>query len=269
MNVLPNEYNFLIPLKTPSLIRLGIKKDGGYIIDEDAIKLSNFLISFGMADEYSFEEDFLKYNEQNNLIIFDFSISHSQYIKDFFKNIRRILKLKRKFSELILCVKNYINFIKFINNKNVKFYSKKITDQVTSSKDVKIEEIFEKIAKKNKKNITLKIDIEGSEYKIIDKILLYQSQIDQLIIEYHDTHTRKKEFFENMNKIKNFFYINHLHANNYQNYNQDGFPINIEITFLNKRFSSENYKKNFKYPLKILDYPNNPNLTDLEFIFNE
>ena len=54
-----------------------------------------------------------------------------------------------------------------------------------------------------------------------------------------------------------------------QKYNQDGFPINIEITFLSKRFSSVNYKKNFKYPLKVLDYPNNPNLTDLEFIFNE
>ena len=266
MNVLPNEYNFLIPLKTPSLIRLGINKDGGYIVDKDILKLSNLLISFGMADEYSFEEDFLKYYYQNNLIIFDYSISHTQYLKDFFKNIRRILKLKRKFSELILCVRNYINFIKFIKNKKVKFYSKKITDQIVSIKDVTIEEIFKKI---EKKNITLKIDIEGNEYKIIDKILLYESQIDQLIIEYHDTHKRKKEFFENMKKIKNFFHINHLHANNYQKYNQDGFPINIEITFLSKRFSSVNYKKNFKYPLKVLDYPNNPNLTDLEFIFNE
>ena len=148
MNVLPNEYNFLIPLKTPSLIRLGINKDGGYIVDKDILKLSNLLISFGMADEYSFEEDFLKYNDQNNLIIFDYSISHTQYLKDFFKNIRRILKLKRKFSELILCVRNYINFIKFIKNKKVKFYSKKITDQIVSIKDVTIEEIFKKIEKK-------------------------------------------------------------------------------------------------------------------------
>ena len=48
-------------------------------------------------------------------------------------------------------------------------------------------------------------------------------------MEYHDTHKRKEEFFENIKKIKNFFYISHLHANNYQNYNSDGFPINIEI----------------------------------------
>ena len=44
------------------------------------------------------------------------------------------------------------------------------------------------------------IDIEGSEYDIVDKILLYENQIDQLIMEYHDTHKRKEEFFENIKK---------------------------------------------------------------------
>jgi len=267
MKVLPSEYNFLIPLNTPSLNRLGVKKDGGYILDEDLLKLSNFLISFGMADEYSFEEDFLKYNKNNSLIIFDFSISHGHYIKDFFKNIRRILKFQRNLNDLIICIKNYFNFIKFTNNKKVKFYSKKINNQVNSSKDITVQEIFENIVQKDKQNITLKIDIEGSEYDIVDKILLYENQIDQLIMEYHDTHKRKEEFFENIKKIKNFFYISHLHANNYQNYNSDGFPINIEISFCNKRYLKDNCKQSFRYPVDKLDYPNNPNLKDLEFSF--
>ena len=69
MKTLPKEYNFITPLKSTNLCRLGIKKDGGYILDKELLKMSNFLISFGMAEEYSFEEDFLKFNANNKLII--------------------------------------------------------------------------------------------------------------------------------------------------------------------------------------------------------
>ena len=90
-----------------------------------------------------------------------------------------------------------------------------------------------------------------------------------MVMEYHDTHLRKIEFFENMRKIQNFFYVSHLHANNYRKYNADGFPINIEITFLNKKFLKDSLKKSFRYPINELDYPNNLREKDLEFVFSE
>ena len=269
MKTLPKEYNFMTPLKSPSLLRLGVKKDGVYILDKELLKTSNFLVSFGMAEEYSFEEEFLKFNKNNELIIFDFSVSHSHYFKELFKNIRRIFKFKRTFKDLGKCYKNYIRFIKFCNKKNVKFFSKKITSKDDSKGNISINEIFRNYIEKGKKNITLKIDIEGTEYEIINNILQYEKQIDQMVMEYHDTHLRKIEFFENMRKIQNFFYVSHLHANNYRKYNADGFPINIEITFLNKKFLKDSLKKSFRYPINELDYPNNLREKDLEFVFSE
>lgn len=267
MRFLPPEYHFLTPFKSPYLLRLGIEKDGGYIVDQKILKNSNFLISFGMAEEYSFEIDFLKFDKNNKLIIFDFSISHIHYFREIFKNLRRIIKLKRSLKDLSACIYNYFQFIKFTNLKEVNFFSKKITPNNDIKNDISIHKIFDEHMKLNKKNITLKIDIEGTEYEIINEILKYHEVIDQIIIEYHDTHLRKKEFLDNMKKYLNKFHITHLHANNYQGHNSDGFPINIEITFINKKFFDNSYKKHLNFPINKLDYPNNPNLKDLKFSF--
>jgi len=265
MKVLPSEYNILTPLQSENLIRLGINKDGGYIVDGDLLLSSNFMVSFGMANEFSFEKHFLMLKNKNALIIFDFSISHFHYIKELFKNMRRILKFKRNFSDLFKCVIEYFNFINFTNKRNVNFFSKKICHRANDSKSITVKEIFEKY---KIKNTTLKIDIECSEYEIIEDILFYSNYIDQIIIEFHDTHKRKNEFIEKIIKMKKFFFITHIHGNNYRNLNNDGFPINAEITFINNKFLSKKYKKKFLFPDSKLDFPNNNKIKDLSFKFS-
>lgn len=265
MRKLPNEYNFLTPYRSNNLKRLGINKDGGYIVDSFLLKQSNFLISLGMANEYSFEEDFLKIDKNNNLIIYDFSISNIHYIKEIFKNIRRILKFKRTLKDFFNCIVEYLNFLKFINKKNVVFFSKKISHNVKSKKEISLKSIFHKF---KKKNIILKIDIECAEYEIINDFLAYSENINQIIVEFHDIHLRKEEFFEKIKIMQKNFFITHLHANNFRDFNKDGFPINIEITFINNKFFTENYKQNFNYPIKGIDYPNNEQASELYFEFS-
>ena len=95
MRNLPSEYDFLIPNKTSNLCRLGVEKDGGYILNREFLNKSNFLISFGMAEEYSFEIDFLNLSSKNKLILFDFFIIHIYYLKKIFKNLREKIKFKK------------------------------------------------------------------------------------------------------------------------------------------------------------------------------
>ena len=108
--ILPSDYNFVLPCAPETLVRLGIDKDGGYIVDKKIIDKTNILVSFGMADEYSFEKEFLKKNEQKRVFIFDYSISKRFYIQEIFKNIRRLLKFKRKFKDLKNTLNTYANF---------------------------------------------------------------------------------------------------------------------------------------------------------------
>ena len=63
--MLDKSFNFLKPFEVDDLIRLGRKEDGGYIISEKVLKNCNILISFGMANDWSFEQDFLNYNKEN------------------------------------------------------------------------------------------------------------------------------------------------------------------------------------------------------------
>ena len=42
------------------LIRLGSRYDGGYVILKKQIKETNCLVSFGVSDNWDFEEDFYK-----------------------------------------------------------------------------------------------------------------------------------------------------------------------------------------------------------------
>ena len=68
------------------------------------------------------------------------------------------------------------------------------------------------------------------EYKIGDHILSHERNIAQIVKEYHDNHTKKDKFFDNIKKFQKFYNIIHLHGNNYRELNKDGFPINIEVT---------------------------------------
>jgi len=51
---------FLKPKKNFKLLRLGKNYDGGYLIDINSIKNTKTLLSLGIGDDWSFEEDFRK-----------------------------------------------------------------------------------------------------------------------------------------------------------------------------------------------------------------
>ena len=42
-----------------NLIRIGPKKDGGYVIDKRVVKKTNKIISCGLNDDWEFEKEFL------------------------------------------------------------------------------------------------------------------------------------------------------------------------------------------------------------------
>ena len=70
-------FSYLIPFDENDLIRLGSKKDGGYIISKKSLEKDIFLLSFGMSSEWSFEEEFVKYNSLNLVHIYDHTVDLS------------------------------------------------------------------------------------------------------------------------------------------------------------------------------------------------
>ncbi len=88
--------NFLLPKSfkfknEKDLIRIGKDNDGGYLISKKDLLKSDFLLSLGIYDDWSFEKDFIKKNKIP-LHAYDASL-----------NYKFLIKLNNK---LIICIKN-------------------------------------------------------------------------------------------------------------------------------------------------------------------
>lgn len=120
---------------------------------------------------------------------------------------------------------------------------------------------------KNKNNIYLKCDIDGSEYGILFDILLSVEKFTGIAIEFHNISNYKK-----FNELTNFIskidlILVHTHINNYSYIETtEGFiPDVIELTFSCSKENTE-IRKNISSPHH-LDMPNNPNDDDFTLCF--
>ena len=116
----------------------------------------------------------------------------------------------------------------------------------------------------NCNKIFLKIDIEGSEYRVLDDLIRYQDKITGLVIEFHniDLHIQKI-----LNFLKNFkLNLVHIHGQNpggedYLDCNGD--PTQIELTFS----SYSRYISNNPCIPSLLDQPSDPRYGDINLKF--
>ena len=69
MELVDKKYNFLKPIRTSNLIRLGRNLDGGYVVDFEIVKKCNTLITFGLGPDWSFELDYIKKNKEITIYI--------------------------------------------------------------------------------------------------------------------------------------------------------------------------------------------------------
>jgi|TARA_B100001971_G_scaffold53264_1_gene48420 hypothetical protein len=272
-NILEKKYNFLRPIKTNNLIRLGRKMDGGYIVDCNIINNADILITFGLGDgsqipdQWSFELDFIKRNKKLSIFAYDYTVSTSSYIKKIWKYLRRFLTFRASLDAVKIRLKNYHEYIKFMKLDNVKFYREKIIYPIKNKIDTDIKKVFSRIV--NNSEVILKCDIEGNEYLIIDQILEYSNRINMFIFEFHWIDKKEDIFVESVKKLQSRFEIIHIHANNHFQTLKNGLPIILEITLINKKFSPDKIEYVDNFPIKDLDFPNNPFLKDIEFSFRD
>lgn len=262
---LKKSLNYLAPIQLKSLIRVGNKRDGGYVLEKNSLKKINFLLSFGLANNFTFEKNFLKLNSESEILIYDHTVNKKKFFLDFIKSIKRmvyfksnITNIKKKYSELI----DYINLIK---NPKINHYQIKV-----SNKNTKLENNLDKIFYKIKsKKILLSIDIEGDEYKILKSINKYHQSIHLLVVEFHQLNKNRVNFEKIIKLLKKKFDIIHIHGNNYTSVCDDGLPVTLEITFRNKvLYPVKIIRYVKKFPIKNLDYPNLENKNDIKFIFD-
>ncbi len=266
MKVLDKKFSFLLPIKNNNLSRFGIKADGGYVVDKEIMLKSDNLITFGLGGDWSFELDFLKVNKNCQIFVYDHTVNMFNYVNPLLKYLRRFLTFRSNFNSVSSRFNNLKKYLKFINSKNISFFKEKICFPTKKAHEADLKKVFSRI-EKDKKNI-LKVDIEGSEFEIIDQINFYSKNIEMLILEFHWLDRNEDLFIKSLKKLQENFDIIHLHGNNHCGQLDSGLPIAIEITMINRKFRPSEILHVKNFPNKDLDHPNNPHKEDIFFSFN-
>ena len=262
--MLDSSFNYLRPFDEPDLIRLGKKNDGGYIVSKKSLESGNCLLTFGMSNEWSFEEDFIKYNSKNYVHIYDHTVDLNFFLLRLYKSIKRIFYFKSNFINISEKISELIKFIKLSKSK-IKHYKNKISNE-KSFISRSLKESLEETECYGK--LILKIDIEGDEFEILNDINLYSDKIHTLIVEFHELDKKLNDFEKLIKNINKEFYIIHIHGNNYSKCGENGIPNTLEITFLNSKMFFKNQKKTKdNFPIYNLDFPNDPTKKDIQINF--
>ena len=215
-----------------NLIRVGSKNDGGYLLP-DILDEIDYCFSPGVGNTYEFEKDLRKKNI--NLFLIDGSVEKNNINLDKFDFLKKRLSSKNNNNEITL--ENWMS-IK-LNNNN--------------------------------RNLLLQMDIEGSEYEVINSTSSeYLKLFKILIIEFHyfEKLTNKLNYniFSNcIKKILENFEIAHIHPNNCNgtfNLFDEKIPTAIEVTFLRKDLCKK--KENIKILPHKYDQKNVINLPEVK-----
>ena len=252
-----------IYIKNSHLVRIGSIYDGGYVLPKILLKNTNLLISLGIGDNWEFEKHFYKCSECK-ILAYDHSINKNYWVKNIKRNIINFLKLKYFKLHKIYKVIMFIDFYIFFKiNKNNDFFLKEVGNKKGNIS-------FKKIMNNNPgKKIFLKCDIEGSEYSFFNQIINYHDRINGFIFEFHHVAKNLKKILNFIKKIKKYYFLAHIHANNFSSVSKTNIPNSLELTFTHRKFFKFKRKKNNKkYPLKGLDNPNLKRAKDINLYFN-
>ena len=241
-------HKILKPKYNYDLIRIGRDNDGGYLVEKKSFENTECLISLGINDDWSFEEDFLK----KNIIIkcFDDELDEKFLLKKIINHFIFFFSNSNNFSLLKNCISNYFSFLRI--KKKIQFNKKKI-----SYNDLN------KILSQETNNIFLKIDIEGHEYRILDDLLLNQKKIIGLVIEFHDCDLHLEKIIKFLNSFN--LTLVHIHGNNASIRDLNGDIVVLELTFSKNPIQVSDI---CVLPNK-LDMPNSHNKSEVIFNFNK
>ncbi len=245
---LPSFFHFDAP---SDLVRVGNQNDGGYLICLEDALCSTALLSLGISDDWSFEEDFYRLNPSVIIHSYDGSVGEKVFLR---KVVRRLVRLNkpRLFFDSLKTLRSYRSFFR----ENRLHFEQHIGAE-TRLDCQSLSNAFSSIGAGS---VFLKIDIEGAEYQLLNSILLHENRISGLVIEFHNVshHLDQIEKF-----IRNFpLKVVHIHGNNHAEvFPENGLPEVLEITFSRKSSGVTGYNLPHE-----LDRPNNPRKTEIAIL---
>ncbi|MDR2408408.1 MAG: FkbM family methyltransferase [Bacteroidales bacterium] len=257
------DFNKCHPIKLDDLVRIGNEYDGGYILSERQIGKTGIVLSFGVRDDWTFEEDFSRRKEVR-IYSYDYStkdllFASKKLTRTCAAIVYHILRLngkmvKRHFNHYMLSK----NFYNFFDNKS-RFFVPKFIEQYDDEQNICFDTIFKELGSIDDLSVFLKMDIEGAEYLCLPQLMPYVHKLNGMVIEFHNLAVADTKFEMLLDEFAKQFYVSHVHGNNFVGLiYKTNIPSVLEMTFINKSLVDEKVVlSNKNYPIEGLDAPCN------------
>ena len=131
---------FLLPKYKTELERVGGANDGGYPMSIKILKKTNYLFSIGLGDDWTFEQNASRINNNLKIFMFDAQVNLKNWIKKLIKELFYFFSLKLSIKKVISTILLYLKYIFFFDNKK-NYHIKK---NIVNSKEIIINEEYEK-----------------------------------------------------------------------------------------------------------------------------
>ena len=275
----------LRPLFLCDLIRVGPNGDGGYVVNERAIRHSRHLLSLGVAGDWRFELDFLKRKPDVEICCFDPGVSTDFFrrkmldaMSEFF-SLRFVLlalllrvNVRDRLSELKYKTRKYRDFLRFTATNNVRFYEMAVWNEKTVSA-ITVAEALRLLSSADlpENSVFVKMDIEQDEFRVLPDLLAFADCVNGMVVEFHNLDILWSQFLRLLEQLRGRFEITHVHANNFGGYiPASAVPRTLEITFLKKSLIEETrpFREDVAYPVPELDFPADSSNKDYSLIFS-
>jgi hypothetical protein len=217
--------------------RVGSANDGGYVLPLQMLQDSEYLFSYGIADDISFDEHYIQLTN-SKVYGYDHTIDG----------------ISTQYPELFT------------------WYKKGLSGSTTETTGNFIDH-YKELGLSGR--ALLKVDVEGCEYEWLTNkntnIEELASITTGIVLEVHNLENDfvRHRFLECIEELNKYFYICHIHGNNCARvfrYKDIDFPMVLELTFISKAIVKEATLSNETFPTE-LDSPNNKYLSDIYLKF--
>ena len=263
----------LRPRLRHDLVRLGPRRDGGYVVPADAVGRATVLVAAGIKQDWSFEKHFVRAGTAVRVIGIDPTIGPWLFARQIASGLagllgsvlRRDRRAARRHTAHVRVSADYFAFFG-IRHRHIRKY----LSATSGGQHVTLRDVLDGAGVSGDHRVFLKMDIEGGEYGIVPDVLREERRIGAVVIEFHRLGRKPGAFNEAVEQLQRHFQIVHVHGNNYGDYDKRiDFPDAVEVTFVNQALvDGAPGESALEYPVPGLDFPNKPSQPDYRLRFD-
>lgn len=239
---------FLQPVAGEDLVRIGSAGDGGYVVSRAMLDGARFLLSFGLGDDWAFEAAIC------DSLPVTATVCHAY---DRTTSPEMLTAANR--DELVASYEAL-----FDGNRAVHF--RQHVGMENNASTVSLANALSRIPQGVP--VLLKMDIEGSEYALLDEIANDPGPVHGLIFEIHCLDRLGDHAVALLLRLMTRFDMVHVHANNCGGVGANGLPLLLEVSMIRRvaPYLTRSVHP-VRYPIDNLDAPNCDWLPDIDLCF--